>query len=215
MGRVGRAWSLDIPLTSDDGSDSVSPTIGVERNNKIHVIWSDHRHANLATGNTEIYYQVGKIPFVTVSRPEVIYHAETEAIDIVGVIATSNTPTVDTLDPPETKTNYYRIYDSFNVPTSLSSNLTWTEKNWEATNVDISNLDRGEYYVRCFFADAQAFGVSRPSELFIIKPISPSTVSTSPLVVEYPLIYLLSTVFETLLILYRKIRRKSIQKKPL
>lgn len=215
MGRVGQVWSLDIPLTSDDGSDSVSPTIGVDLNNKMHAIWSDYRHAEHATGNTEIYYQVGKIPIVTVSRPEITYHAETEAFDIVGVIATSNTPIVDTLDPFETQVNYYRIYNYSEAFTGLSGNMTWTGNSWEAANIDVSSLGLGEYYVRCFFADTQAIGVSRPSELFNIKPAPLSTTSTSPLVEEYPRKYLLSTIVAAPLILYRKIRLKSSQKHPL
>ncbi|MFX0197852.1 MAG: TolB family protein [Candidatus Hodarchaeota archaeon] len=215
MGLVGWVWSLDTPLTSDDGSDSVSPAIGVDRNNTVHVIWSDHRHAEHATGNTEIYYQVRKIPIVTVSRPKVTYYAETETIDIIGVIATSNTPTVDTLNPSETQINYYRIYNYSEAFTGLSGNMTWTGNSWEAANIDVSSLGLGEYYVRCFFADTQAFGVSYPSELFNIKPAPLFTTSTSPLIEEYPRIYLLSTIVAAPLILYRKIRRKSSQENPL
>ncbi len=209
MERVGKAWSIDKPLTSDDGRDSVSPMIGVDRNNKIHVIWSDHRHSDLATGNTEIYYQIGNIPIVTVNKPEVIYHAETETLDIVGVIATSNTPTIDTLDPTETQVNYYQIYDSFDSLTSLSGNMTWEGNCWEATNIDVSTLGLGEYYVRCFFADAKAIGVSRYSELFNISHVLPATTSmTTPFIEEFPQIYLLTIVIETLLIYDIKFRRK-------
>ena len=208
MGRVGRAWSLDIPLTSDDGSDSVSPAIGINRNNKLQAVWSDHLHAELATENTEIYYQVGTIPIVTVSKPEVTYNAEIETIDIFGIVATSSSPTIDTLDPSENQVNYYQIYDSFNVPTDLSGNMTWTANGWEATDVDVSSLSQREYYVRCFFSDVQTMGVSRPSDLFRISPAPPLTTSTlSPFVEEFPLICVLNAVFETLLICCIKIWR--------
>ncbi len=146
---------------------------------------------------------------MTVKRPEVIYHTETETIDIIGVIATSNTPTIEKMDSTETQVNYYQIYDSFNAPTGLSGNMTWKGDSWEAKNVDVSSLSLGEYYVRCFFADHKAIGVSRPSKLFNISPALPSTTSMiPPFVEEFPMIFLLTTIIATLLICDIKILRK-------
>jgi len=212
MERVGSAWSLDIPLTVDDRSDSVSPAIGVDHNSEIHVVWSDHRHAELSTGNTEIYYKRGKIPIVTVSKPEVTYHIDTKTIDIVRVVAISNIPIRDIMDPSETQVNYYRIYDAFDVYTGLSGNITWTGEEWEVKNINVSNLDLGEYYVRCFFADNQAFGVSNPSEHFYIRlTTSTSTMSSTsstqpPVTPELPY-WLPITFLIGLLIVYINIRR--------
>ena len=88
--------------------------------------------------------------------------------------------------------------------------MTWKGNSWEATNVDVSSLGLGEYYVRCFFADIQAIGMSHPSELFGISPIpTPTTSKPTPFVEEFLLIYLLTPVIETLLIFYIKIQRKS------
>ncbi|MFX1519738.1 MAG: hypothetical protein ACFFCD_07450 [Promethearchaeota archaeon] len=103
---------------------------------------------------------------ITVSEPSVSYDSESQTITIFDVTANCSYSVHGELDNNEATVRTYTVYTSGGVDTGIAGVLTWTGSEWQAVDVDVSSLSEASYYVRCYFADADAEGTSIASTTF-------------------------------------------------
>jgi hypothetical protein len=134
--------------------------------------------ANDTLGNENTTASISNDPYryfrimltIDVSIPSVSYiGGTTQTIAITGVTATC--PNHGVLDDSDAIDHSYTVYTSGGTPTSVTGDLTWTGSEWQATNIDVSSLPEGDYYVRCYFRDGDGDGTSLPSNSFTISHV--------------------------------------------
>ncbi len=98
--------------------------------------------------------QVTTLPFtyVRVSIPTATYDNSTKIMNILQV--TANDSATGPLNNTDVVIAKYFVYTSLGTPTGIEGNLTWTGTNWGASNVDLSSLAKGLYYVECYIKDS-------------------------------------------------------------
>jgi hypothetical protein len=131
--------------------------------------------ANDTLGNENTTASISNDPYryfrivltIDVSSPTVSYiGGTTQTIDITGVTAIC--PNHGALDDGDAIDHSYTVYISGGSPTSITGDLMWTGSEWQATDIDVSSLLEGDYYVRCYFRDGDGDGTSLPSNAFTI-----------------------------------------------
>jgi hypothetical protein len=97
---------------------------------------------------------IGVMHWISVSSPTIAFNAPALLLDITTVVANCSNPAHSYLDDNEATTYSYTIYNSANdQATSITGDLTWTGTGWQITDLDLSSLGVGSFYVRCTFAD--------------------------------------------------------------
>ncbi|MFQ6126984.1 MAG: hypothetical protein ACE5R6_20605 [Candidatus Heimdallarchaeota archaeon] len=150
-------WSSERPLVAERSTKMRNPTIITDSDGNLHMTWCDERDG---MEKSEIYYKAGFPLLITVSNPVIVPGSVSNTIDITDVIALSSHPEQGELDASEVASAYFEIYDVKSNPTGIVGNLTWSEQEWQAREVNISSLPEGDYSVIVFFRAQNAFGTS-------------------------------------------------------
>lgn len=102
--------------------------------------------------------------YIKVEVPTVNYDFDTKSLNITGVTAVCSEH--GTIDDTNYEVAEFFVYSSLGLPTGIEGDLAWSGSDWQALNVDLSSLPEGLYYVKCYFKDVDAEGVSKPSQNF-------------------------------------------------
>jgi hypothetical protein len=120
---------------------------------------------------------------IIVSTFTINYNNNEQLVDVNDVIATSQNPVYGELDNIEAVNHSYAIYTESGEITAIVDNLEWTGDDWNALDINVSELTFGKYYVTCTFSTVDGWGQSEPSELFrIFDPIAAKITVSTPVI---------------------------------
>jgi hypothetical protein len=91
---------------------------------------------------------------ITVNQPIVNTNQnQTKSLDITNVTAWCSKESLGELESNEVSDNSYHIYDFSSDKLIQTGELEWSTENrsWHATNISLSNLTKGKYFVICKF----------------------------------------------------------------
>lgn len=115
-------------------------------------MYGEGKSNNQINTNISNWFKLNHI--IIVNKPIVEYKNESYLLNISSVNAWCSKVQINFLNPGEVNESVYYIKELRNENIVITGNLSWnsTLENWDALNIDISNMNPGNYFIVCIFS---------------------------------------------------------------